>query len=235
METKPKKENLHAGHRERMRKKFLKSGFTCFSEHEVLEFMLFYVYRRRNTNELSHMLINRFGSLENVLKAHRSELLSVDGVGECCVTFLNSLWGLLHYFHMNPTEKGVCMKDADARCEFFRSRLMLEQNETVMIAYLDDSYCVEHDAVIARGTPGDVHICLQSLMRDILNMHCNVVMLAHNHPKGTTMASSDDIRLTREIGGLCQKLGIGLADHVIVADGKAISMIEEGLYTENMH
>ena len=48
----------HGGHRERMRKRFKESGnFKGFSEHEILEMLLFYIVPRKNTNDIAHELI----------------------------------------------------------------------------------------------------------------------------------------------------------------------------------
>ena len=68
----------HGGHRERMRKRFKESGnFKGFSEHEILEMLLFYIVPRKNTNDIAHELIKKFGSLNSVLNASVEELSSV--------------------------------------------------------------------------------------------------------------------------------------------------------------
>ncbi|MGN1034296.1 MAG: DNA repair protein RadC, partial [Oscillospiraceae bacterium] len=49
--------------------KFCKFGLSVFEEHEVLELILFYAIPQRDTNELAHKLIEKFGSIKNVLEA----------------------------------------------------------------------------------------------------------------------------------------------------------------------
>ena len=73
---------LHSGHRERLRKRFLATGSDGFNEHELLELILFYSLRRVNTNEIAHRLIDKFGSISAVLDAEKSELVSVKGISE---------------------------------------------------------------------------------------------------------------------------------------------------------
>ena len=75
-------ENIHQGHREKMRQRFLKSGLEGFADHEALELLLYYAIPRQDTNETAHRLIQRFGSLQGVLHAAPEELTSVEGVGE---------------------------------------------------------------------------------------------------------------------------------------------------------
>ena len=54
--NKDNKSNVHAGHRERVREKYLKGGLDSFADHEVLELLLFYANPRGDTNPIAHEL-----------------------------------------------------------------------------------------------------------------------------------------------------------------------------------
>jgi len=82
---------LHAGHRERMRRRFSENGFENYQPHEVMEQVLFAVIPRANTNETAHLLLNRFGSIENVLDASEEELMTIPGIGKRAAEYLTSL------------------------------------------------------------------------------------------------------------------------------------------------
>ena len=58
--------SVHQGHRARQRKKLLENGPRAFADHELLEMLLYYAIPRRDTNELAHRLLERFGSLQGV-------------------------------------------------------------------------------------------------------------------------------------------------------------------------
>ena len=68
------KKNIHTGHRKRMRERFDAAGFDHFQPHEVMEVLLYEFIRVRDTNPTGHALIERFGSVENVLTASPEEL-----------------------------------------------------------------------------------------------------------------------------------------------------------------
>ena len=61
--------SIHAGHRQRLKERFLKDGLDNFEDHQVLELLLFYGIPQRDTNEIAHELIRKFGSLSKVLEA----------------------------------------------------------------------------------------------------------------------------------------------------------------------
>ena len=79
---------MHDGHRERLRERFLREGLDSFEDHNILELLLFYVIPRKDTNELAHLLLDRFGSLSAVLEAPYEELKTVPGIGELSASLL---------------------------------------------------------------------------------------------------------------------------------------------------
>ena len=70
-------ENHHMGHRQRMLDKFRRFGLEIFSDHEVLEMLLYFAVRQGDTNPTAHRLMQRFGSLHAVLEATEDELQTV--------------------------------------------------------------------------------------------------------------------------------------------------------------
>lgn len=94
MEKTPKK-HLHAGHRSRMRRRFLRDGLSSFADHEVLELLLFYVVPRQDVNPMAHALLDKFGSLPGVLDASIEDLCTIHGVGPKIAQFLTLIPDIL--------------------------------------------------------------------------------------------------------------------------------------------
>ena len=89
-------ENEHTGHRKRMKARFCTADETgtvgsSFSEHELLELLLFYAQPRVNTNETAHRLIRQYGGLQGLMQAPLTSLTQVVGVGKDTALFLRLL------------------------------------------------------------------------------------------------------------------------------------------------
>ncbi len=79
----PDRSACHKGHRQRMRKRIEHDpALSGFAEHEVLEVMLYCCYRRENTNDIAHALIDHFGSIAGVMLATEEELKGCGILGE---------------------------------------------------------------------------------------------------------------------------------------------------------
>ena len=83
--------NEHAGHRARLRESYREKGIEGMADHQVLELLLTYALPRVDVNPLAHRLLDRFGSLNEVLSARPDQLQQVQGVGESAAVFLSLL------------------------------------------------------------------------------------------------------------------------------------------------
>ena len=72
---------LHGGHRERLRQRLLDAGPDSLEPHELLEFVLCYALPRQDVNALAHALLEHFGDVRTVFNVGEEELLAVEGVG----------------------------------------------------------------------------------------------------------------------------------------------------------
>lgn len=222
-----KKVNPHAGHRERMRERFYKNGLDGFSDHEILEILLFYVYAQKNTNDLGHLLLQRFGTLNAVFDAEYEELLQVEGIGERAAMLIKLMPEIARKYYGND-RVNISMKKAESRCSYFLKELSARSEEVVMLACLTDNWWLHSLHTVASGSPDQVQIDPQKLMRIALASGCTTFVLAHNHPKGIAIASYEDIMVTDSIRRLLENVRLRLVDHIIVADGRSISMLETG-------
>ena len=66
------------------------------------------------------------------------------------------------------------------------------------------------------------------MVETALAANATTVVLAHNHPSGIAVPSNEDVQTTRRIAAALQTVEIHLADHIVVADGDYVSMVQSG-------
>ena len=84
--------NHHKEHRKRLKNRFLSEGLDNFEVHNVLELLLFFGIPQKDTNDLAHELLNKFGSLSGVFEAPYSELIKVKGIGDNAATLIQLIY-----------------------------------------------------------------------------------------------------------------------------------------------
>ena len=82
---------MHENHRERMKHRFLAEGLDHFEPHNILELLLFYAIPQKDTNEIAHSLMERFGSLAEVFDASYDDLVTVPGIKEHSATLIKMI------------------------------------------------------------------------------------------------------------------------------------------------
>jgi len=224
MEDDKPNENLHAGHRERLRERATNEGIDGFADHEVLELLLFSVIPRANTNPLAHRLLTRFGSLSAVLEADPLDLATVDGVGDRGGAFLATIPAISRrYMHDRVAHQAPCLTDPANVSDYLVPLMGGRPEEVIYLLCLDVQYRVKFPALLSSGTVTEAYVHRRHVVEAALRHRAASVILAHNHPSGNAMPSQADIDLTMRLVAALAAVDIPLLDHVIVAGEETFS------------
>ena len=224
----------HQGHRKRMRERFASEGLDGFASHEVLELILFYAIPQRNLNPLAHALLERFGSLHGVLDADAAELQRVEGVGEYAATLLTLFSQVARRLEKSRAGERETLKNRNAAEKHCIRLLAGLRQECFYAVCLNGQMQVLADALIARGSLSEVPAYPRLVADAVIRHNAHSVVLCHNHPGGSAVPSRGDMETTRRLGELLASIEVVLADHIIVADGKALSMVGCGLIEQHI-
>lgn len=216
----------HEKHRERVRNLFLHSGLDGFSDHNILEMLLFYTIPKGDTNLTAHNLIDAFGSLDGVLDASVEELCKVKGVGQYTAVFLTMLPQLARRYYNGKTTRDFCFTDREEMREYVTTRFIGQTNECAFLLAFDASGHLAQCIRLAEGNATHVQLEKRQIMEAALRVNAVYVALAHNHPGGVAAPSAEDIQTTKEIAALLSTVGIRLVDHLIVAGTDCFSMVQ---------
>jgi len=167
--TKKPKENLHEGHRDRLRKRLLNTDYHSWEPHEVLEFLLFSSSVRANTNDLAHKLLNRFGSLAEVLTAQPDALMKIDGISHAMADSI-ILFGKTHdYLGWKKRDKMTVLDSYEAVHEYFYEALKNCNTEDFYIVGMDMKNSILFETTIHSVSAIAVVVPFREIAMDCLN------------------------------------------------------------------
>lgn len=222
--------SIHAGHRQRLKERFLKDGLDNFEEHQVLELLLFYGIPQRDTNEIAHELIKKFGSLPKVLEATPKELMDVKYVGDNVSTLFKLITAVARYYQVSCAMREEILTTIEACGKYLVPFFYQRPNETVFLLCLDAKCKVLCCEKVGEGGVNSAGVPIRKIVELALKANATSAILAHNHPSGLAIPSGEDIQTTRRVALALDAVEIGLVDHIIVADNDWTSLLQSGLY-----
>ena len=226
----PNKENLHGGHRQRLKTRFLEEGLEHFGDHQVLELLLFYCIPRQDTNPIAHALLDHFGSLSQVMEAPPSELQKIPGMGEASAAFLSLINSFTRYYQVNRASSLVILNTLEQCGSYLMPFFYGRRNETVYLLCLDAKCKVLCCKEVGEGSVNSASVPIRRIVEMALGANATSAILAHNHPSGLAFPSDEDQLTTRQLAIALAAVDITLVDHMIIADDEFVSLRQSGRY-----
>ena len=202
-----------------MKKRFAENGGRDFSDHELLEMLLYHVIPRADTNELAHNLLNEFGTLREVMRADPARIERVAGAGKATAGFLSLLFTIRKRADAQRYIKTRFVADSLVKVgnylvDHFRDR----HDEEFCVMLLDGSLTLIEFKTVGIGSVNSAPVDVKALTKHALLSNATHVILAHNHPSGMALPSKRDRQITAEVEAALSAVGISLLDHLIVND-----------------
>jgi len=222
---------IHSGHRDRLKTTYIENGLDGFSEINTLELILFYAIPRRDTNELAHALIKKFGSLDDVFDASIQELMEVDGIGESTAALISLFPAALKKAAVGRSKRGTEIRKSAQAAEFLKPYFMGEKDEKIMLVCMDVHNRVICCTLIAKGNVDEVDVNVRLIAQTAMKSRASKVIISHNHPNGSMYPSAMDQATTESLRNALHPLGITLSDHIIICERGYVSIGDLGIYS----
>jgi DNA repair protein RadC len=219
---------IHLGRRKKLRARFVREGLTSFSESEVLEFALGFCIPRLDTNPTAHRLLNKFGTLKNVLDANPTILREVAGIGEnlaIFITFLKHLTGYMTTIELKQAK----IKSIQDAVDYFRPLMKTYTVEEFILLCLSRDGTILLMETFTNKDINKVNLNMREILALLLRVNTASVIVAHNHLSNDPTPSNADMFLTRQLTRLCLALDIEPIDHLIFSCEKYYSFTEMGI------
>ena len=226
-------DNIHKGHRERLKQRFAENGLKAFSDVEALELILCYALPRCNTNEIAHELLKRFGSYKAVLEADASELELVKGVGRNAALLI-SLVSQMNRRYMLAERGNVfdILKSTEATVKYIKPLFAYCTDEVAYAVSVNSAGNVIRCHELAKGISNRVEFSARQVVEAALRDNAAYIILAHNHLSDVALPSNADYAATKLIYQTLANIGVKLADHIIVSGDESVSMRESGFFAD---
>jgi DNA repair protein RadC len=209
-------DNGTAGHRERLRARFLKGGADAMPDYELLELTLFAAIPRRDTKPLAKALMARFGSFAEVIAAPRARLMDVPGVGETVANHLKIVEAAAQRLAKTQVMGRPALSSWSALLDYCTAAMARSDKEEFRVLFLDRKNVLIADEVQNKGTVDHAPVYPREVIKRALELSASCLILVHNHPSGDPTPSKADIAMTREIVTAAKALGIAVHDHLVI-------------------
>lgn len=223
-----------AGHRQRLRDKFLDLGIDGFTDAETLELLLTFGTPRSDCKAAARSALARFGSLPAVLDAPVAELRKISGIGPKNAFALRFIQGVARRYLQQQLKERHYLTSSRQVTDYLLHTMRGLKREVFLAIYLDAGHAIIGvPEIVAEGTINLNTIYPRELVKQALAHNAAALVVAHNHPSGRIKPSARDISLTRTLFLACSFMNMRLLDHLIVGDGDTVySFADHGLMAE---
>lgn len=223
-----KNSNQADGHRNRLRKRFLKSGAEAFSEHELLELLLTYSIPRKDTKSVSKDLLSAYGSLHDVLNASIEKLLMVHGVGETSAILIRLVRDFYKPSIYSSPNKRTELKSTASAVDLLRAEFATAMEEKFIAVFLDVNSKILNISTLSVGTIDRATVYPRKIAEEAIKIGAAAIILAHNHPRSKPEPSQADKLLTKQLFISLLPLGVEILDHIIIGENEYYSFAKSG-------
>ena len=218
----------YAGHRKRLRSRFLKSGLDGLQDYEQVELLLTYTVLVKDVKPLSKLLVKRFKNISGLLDATPEELMDVNGVGDSSAVLIKLTRSLLTKYSEEKMISSDVLNSPEKVYDFSKLKIGSNKNESLLAIFLDTKNKVLSCEIVSEGSIDSVAVYPRKIIELALNYNASGLIIVHNHPSGDTSPSTSDHELTNELKSISESMDIRLLDHIIVSKSSYYSFRKEG-------
>lgn len=220
--------NVHIGHRQRLRERAVSDGFDSFNPHQILELLLFYSIPRQDTSETAHHLINRFGTVYGALTASEAELVKVPGVGKSTARWLRTLGELVDsYSELRSQDRVmICnLRQAIAYCESRRRGMM---PDCVCQVCATPSGVVQVCTNLCEGLAWGEAQVLRAGLGEVLSVKARNVLILQYVSDEVPSVREYDLKSAEKYAYTLRSVGVELMDVILIGREGIVSMKADG-------
>lgn len=222
----------------RPREKLLARGPGALSDVELLAILLRTGIRGKGVLQMAQELLklkkaasdtDGFDGIAGLLHATSDDLKRIKGLGPAKRAEIVAVLELARRALAQQLQERTVFADPDAVKHYLQLHLAARSHEVFAVLFLDVQNKLLAMEELFHGTLTQTSVYPREVVIKALHHQASAVVLAHNHPSGTVQPSRADEALTHTLKAALALVDVRVLDHVIVAQGQALSMAESGL------
>jgi len=225
-------DEMHTGHRKRLREKFLKSGLSGFHDYEIVELLLTLGSPRKDCKPQAKEAIKRFKTLREVLSASADELQQIEGIGPQSAFGIRLVQEIAREFLKGKIVDRPYFKSSREIFDYLYHAMRDLKKELFKVIYLSSQNQIIEVADLFEGTVDSSSISPREVVEEALKDNATALIFVHNHPSGNPAPSASDMQLTRELVYVGKIMQMKVVDHIIIGNDRYYSFADEGLIEE---
>ena len=213
----------------RPREKLLARGPGALSNAELLALLLRSGLPGKNALQMGQELVDTFGGLAGLLHTGPETLKSIKGMGPAKRAELVAVLELARRALAEQLKEKPLFDTPQAVRDYLQLQLGSRPHEIFAVLFMDSQHRLIVLEEMFRGTLTQTSVYPREVVVRALALNAASVVLAHNHPSGTTTPSRADEALTQTLKGALALVDVRVLDHFVVTSTQAVSMAELGL------
>ncbi|MGE5705050.1 MAG: RadC family protein [Clostridia bacterium] len=213
---------------DRPRERLLRLGAQALSDAELLAIMLRTGTERESAYQLSQRLLASFQDLRGLTQATQDELVTIKGIGPVKAIELQAAFELGRRQMGNIVGKRPVIRLPRDVADLMMPEMSALTQEHFVCLFLNTKNQVIGKQTIFVGSLDASIVHPREVFKEAIKRSSASVICLHNHPSGDPTPSREDISVTKTLMGAGELVGIALLDHVIIGDGRYISLKEQG-------
>jgi DNA repair protein RadC len=218
----------YAGHRDRLRERFLNAP-DSLPDYELLELILFMAIPRKDVKPVAKQMIEKFKNINGVLNASLNELQSINGISHNTATSIRAIRAAgLRLLRQDMMGRPV-LNSWQRLVDYCQAAMANENKEHFRLLFLNKKNEIIADEVQQSGTVDHTPAYPREIVKRALELGATALILVHNHPSGDPSPSEADVQMTKAIIAAAKPFEIVIHDHLIVSRNGTSSFKTLGL------
>jgi DNA repair protein RadC len=215
---------------ERPRERLQRLGAENVSSQELLAVIMSSGTRGVSVIDLAQKVLEKYSDLPGLAAASVDELCQITGIKLAKACRLKAAFELANRINLNKSiDYKALIKCPEDAYQQINIKARGKKKEYFWGMFLDIRNRIIRISEVSVGSLDSSIVHPREVFKEAISASAASLIAAHNHPSGNPEPSKDDISLTKRLKEAGELVGIELADHIIIGDGRYVSLKREGL------